>query len=66
LGKPPSVISSSPWIPVGDLGNCGRDFEIDLVLGIGLDFGAGSGLVMIYASKVCCDSVPDNTVTSGM
>ena len=22
LGKPPPVISSSPWMPVGALGNC--------------------------------------------
>jgi hypothetical protein len=26
LGNPPPVISSNPWMPVGDLGSCGLDF----------------------------------------
>jgi len=41
----------------------GFAFGVDLALVAGLDFGAGLGLVMIYAPVVSCDSALGNTVT---
>ena len=38
LGNPPPVISSSPWMPVGDLGSCVLDFAIMDFSFLPLDF----------------------------
>ena len=43
-------------MPVGDLGSCGLVLGIGLALDDGLDFVAGLGVVMIYASIVSCNS----------
>jgi hypothetical protein len=50
LGNPPPVISSSPWMPVGDLGSWGRKRFSCLDLYFASDFDFGVDLVTIASN----------------